>query len=476
MATRLLALAVQSAILIAVLAIWNPPWRGLLSLALAYVLAVWIVAEGITLWMYLAFSLEPFSDLVAASLRASAIAMWLVPGVLLMASRSQLAVSVGLAAVINSACLLASSRAPGGGTFPTRRPAAKGSEPLLFRYQSKRAVYFSWETAPTILGALVLQMGIYALAGDYPLLAAASFATATGIWVAVSVGRGAMEPRTGARAPYSAPGMFLTLLLTVTLTAVLIRTELVQEAPVEDSIAAEFLKSPGLTRQVLQRLVHVPSGPAAPANVEAAAKAVVTRVVDPGPAIGTKGQNGVPGVVLRPRPKRRQRPTLIAPGAQLRFSAAESLEIPFTGEYHLFRTSSGSLPAGAIVEPGTPLESVFGTTNGGPMDTVAVQTFDPPIDLTRCGMVLVLLTSAEVMPLLASMQLVAEGRVEDGGTELMGIKQAREETLEFQIPVTAKPLLVHAIRVSFQRPGVDRDKNVRVAVERFTLVSRGRRP
>jgi hypothetical protein len=36
-------------------------------LALAYVLAVWIVAEGITLWMYLAFSLEPFSDLVAAS-------------------------------------------------------------------------------------------------------------------------------------------------------------------------------------------------------------------------------------------------------------------------------------------------------------------------------------------------------------------------------------------------------------------------
>src|ERR1035438_3667448 len=105
MPTRLLALAVQSAILIALLAMRNPPWRGLSSLALAYVLAAWIMAEGITLWMYLAFSLEPFSDLVAASLRASAIAMWLVPGVLLMASRSPLAVSVGLALVIYSTCL-----------------------------------------------------------------------------------------------------------------------------------------------------------------------------------------------------------------------------------------------------------------------------------------------------------------------------------------------------------------------------------
>ena len=470
-------MAAQGAILITVLAIWNLPWwQGLPSLALVYVLAAWIVVAGITLWMYLAFSLEPFSDLVAASLRASAVAMWLVPAVLLMASRSRLAVSVGLALVIDSACLLASNRAPGGAKFPARRPAAKGSEPLLFRSQPKPGVSFWRETAPMILGALVLQMGIYALAGNYPLLAAASFATATAIWAAMSVGRGAMEPRTGAGALNSAPGMLLTLLLTVTLTAVLIRTAVVQEAPVEDSIAAEFLKSPSLTRRLLQRLVHVPSGASAPANVEAAAKAVVTRVVDPTPAIGDTGKNGVPGVVLRPRPKGRQRPTLIAPGAPVRVSAAESFAIPFTGEYHLFRTSSGSLPAGAIVEPGTPLDSVFGTTNGGPMDTVAVQMFNPPIDLAGYGTVLVVLTTTEVMPLFASMQLVADGRIEDVGTELMGIKQAREETLEFLIPVTTTRLLVHAIRISFLRPAIDRDKSVRVAVQGFTLVPRRRWP
>jgi hypothetical protein len=107
------------------------------------------------------------------------------------------------------------------------------------------------------------------------------------------------------------------------------------------------------------------------------------------------------------------------------------------------------------------------------METVAVQTFDPPLDLTHFGIVMVALTSAEEMPLLASMQFVADGRVEDGSTELLGMRRAREETLEFQVPVTAKPLLVQTIRISFHRPGKDRDKNVRVAVERFTLVPRG---
>jgi hypothetical protein len=156
----------------------------------------------------------------------------------------------------------------------------------------------------------------------------------------------------------------------------------------------------------------------------------------------------------------------------MQLSPGQPLVIPFNGEYQLFRTSSGSLPPDSIAEAGSPLESVYGTTNGGPMETVAVQTFDPPIDLTHCGKVVVSLTSAETMPLLASMQLVAERSVEDAGTELMGTKRTREELLVFQVPSTTKRLLVHAIRISFQRPAFNRNKNVRVAVERFTLSPR----
>jgi hypothetical protein len=127
-----------------------------------------------------------------------------------------------------------------------------------------------------------------------------------------------------------------------------------------------------------------------------------------------------------------------------------------------------------MVETGTPLENLFRTTNGGPMATVAAQAFKPPIDLTRCGQVLVAVATTEVTPVLASMLLVAEGRVEDGGTDVLGMKQAREESLVFQVPVTAGPLLVQEIRIMLQSPFQERDQNVRIAVVRFTLTPRGR--
>lgn len=220
-----------------------------------------------------------------------------------------------------------------------------------------------------------------------------------------------------------------------------------------------------MTGRVLQRLVHVPPKPAAkPMPAAAASKAVVTQVV---------ALNGVPGVVLRPRPKQSPKSLLILPGSRFRFSFEQPLAIPFTGEYHLFPTSSGSLPTGAAVETGTPLENLYGTIGGGPMETVAVQTFDPPIDLTHCGKVLVAMTSAEGMLLLASMQLLAGGRVEDGGTLPMGMQPARQQTLEFHVPLTVKPLLVDAIRISFLRV-VDRNRSAQVSVEGFTLVPRER--
>ena len=466
---RLLMLVSQGACLVAGWVIWAPAGLGQLQLALVYVLAVWVVFGGITFGAYLAFSLARLPDLLAEAWLASANATWLVPGALLLAARSPVAVACGVAVVINSTRLLMLSRAPKGETIEAHRRVARDSEPPLFRYQPAQPVFFSRETVPTVFGALALQTGVYALAWEYPLLAAVSFATVTAVWAGMSVARGALEARAARKAPYAATGLVLTLLCTVTLTAVLLQTEIVQESPLPGPPAIDIGKPPeipGMTRRVLQRLAHVPPPPVAPA----ATQKMVTQVVDPVPAIGAKVHKGFPGVVLHPLPKRGQRPPLIVPGAHLHLSSTQSLGIPFAGEYQMFRTSAGTLPAGAIVETGSPLDSVYGTTNGGPMDTVAVQTFDPRIDLTHCGKVLVALTSAETMPLMVSMQLVAEGGVEDGGTELLGMNAAaREETLEFQVPHRGRRLLVHAIRIVFRRP-VDRGKNARVAVERFTLV------
>jgi hypothetical protein len=125
------------------------------------------------------------------------------------------------------------------------------------------------------------------------------------------------------------------------------------------------------------------------------------------------------------------------------------------------------------VEVGTPLENVYVTFRGTPLETVAVQTFDPPLDLTNCGEVLMSLTSGELEVLLASMQLVGERDVEDGGSALMGMKAAKKETLEFELPDTGGPLLVRAIRVLFQRPA-DPTRSTKVAVEGLIPVSRVR--
>jgi hypothetical protein len=470
---RLFILVVQSAALLAGWAIWGSAGLGQARLATFYVLSMWVAVGGITLGRYVAFSLAPLPDLLAEAWRASANGMWLVPGTLLLADRSPVAVAAGLAMVIHSTRLLVLSRAPSGDAMVARRRASRESQPRLFGYQTVQPVLFSRERLPVMLGALALEAGAFALTGPYPLLAAVSFATVTAIWVGISVARGALETRVAGRVPYAAAGVLLTLLCTVTLTAVLLDVEIVLESPVASAPAIDIgipSETPGMTRQVLQRLAH---GPPALSKIEGqASKTVVTRVVDPGPAIGAREQNGVPGVVLRPGPMRRLRPALILPGARLRFSSDQPLAIPFTGEYELFRTSSGSLPKGSIVETGTPLDSLYGTTNGGPMETIAVQAFEPPIDLMHCGKVLVSLTSAETMPLLASMQLVAERSVEDGGTELMGMKPAREETLEFRVPFRLRPILVHAIRIVFQSPDGKRNKNARVAVERITLVPR----
>lgn len=130
--------------------------------------------------------------------------------------------------------------------------------------------------------------------------------------------------------PYPAAGMLLTLLWTTSLTAVLLHIEIVLESPVVSAPVLDLstpLETPGMTKRVLRRLAH---GPPASAKVEAqAAKAVVTKMVDPGPAIGARVENGVPGVVLRPGPVKRQRPPMVVPGAHLQLSIAQPLSIPF---------------------------------------------------------------------------------------------------------------------------------------------------
>ena len=489
-ATRTLLMALHVAALVGLWAFFHPIGSGLLWLALAYVLAIWTLAGWITIGSYLLSSWAHFSEVVDAAFVASSHAMWLVPGALALSARSPILMAVGVAIIVNATRLIAVSRPPKGRKPPDRRrrehPEESDPEPSLFAYQPKQVVYLSTDTLPGMAGALALQAGIYALYGSYPLPAAMSFGAATFLWVSASVARGALQARR-TLAPYSVISVTLTLLLTVMLTAVLLNKTVVQETPAVTA-ATELAEKPGITTRVLRRLAHVPPEPQPPPSlaISAGDKRLLTTVVDPAmgspttadsnPSAEEKDLKGIPGVILRPPPPATPKIQSVNPrvvsGARFRFSSAQPLAIPFTGEYQLYRTSSGSLPKGAAVESGTPLDAIYGTTNGGPMDTVAVQTFDPPIDLTNCAKILVAVTSAEKFPALVMLQLVTQGSVEDGGSDLLGMKPVRDQILEFLVPVTSRPLLVRSLRIAFQRPLADASKNARIEVKGFTFLAR----
>ena len=248
--TPLLLPALYGAALVTTWAIVGLPEPGLLKLALLYVLSMWIVVGAITLWIYLARSLASFSALLAAAARASASAVWLVPGALLLAFRSPLAVGAGLVAVIAGTGLLAARLVPPGARIRSRRRIRRNTEAILFRFQSAPPAYVLRQAGPAFVGTLALQTGVYALSGEYSLLAAVSFATATAIWTTMSVARGATKPGAPARTPYSGLRMVLTLLMAVTLTAALVHTEIVQEEPG----TAEIAGIPAMTKSLLQRL------------------------------------------------------------------------------------------------------------------------------------------------------------------------------------------------------------------------------
>jgi len=51
--------------------------------------------------------------------------------------------------------------------------------------------------------------------------------------------------------------------------------------------------------------------------------------------------------------------------------------IPFPGEYQLFRESSVRLPPDSLERPGSPLDAVYVSTNGGARETEAYQGLRP---------------------------------------------------------------------------------------------------
>lgn len=410
--------------------------------ALAFVCLAWGCGTAIAFLHSLAVSLEGLPILWRRAVRVSAPAMWITPAALFLSGWSLLGAIVGVVLVANTARLLVSRMLPRAGQHDKRRSIAR-----LFRDWQVRTGVLCGESTPVIVGAFALQGAVIAILQRRPFVAAGLAGITAAVWTLSSIKRRAYDPRVEPGARRTMMSVALTLLITIGVSVPLLQ------------LRAEA------AREAAER------GAADRASVPETAGAV--KISHAVPRVLLSGKELVPGVILVPQVKRPAQPRIRLMGSRLGIATGtQSLNFPFTGEYHLFPTSSGRLQPGSVVYPGTPLDAVYATLGGSPLETHGYQKLNPPMDFSNCARIQMTIVSGERSPSYAVLQLVHEAGVLDLGSDIFALESGPEETLTFPVPQTGRRLLVSAIRAAFYHDPTHREESTRVAIERFTMVPR----
>ena len=450
--------AAATAILAACLIAMQQAALGSIRASLAYVLLDWTLAAAILLCVYAILSLEDLRSLLRISLLSSAPAMWFVPAVLLICTPSPALMAIGLLLVANTVRVLVTRGLSRRANLPAVRTIRHGlsrqvhTAPVLS--YGRASPRLKSETTIVVLGALVFQLGASAIWAGYGLTAAVLFAAGAMIWTLAAISRGVCEPRKKVDSTFTA---VLTLFLTTVIS--------VRQLSLDSKIVSDTAL-PQITYLTLQRFIHKRP------SVSELPRKMVTRVFTPmniAPPVSRILAEGVEGVILRPEIVPPRIKIIVSRGIRY-VSPSSSLEFRFTGEYRLFPVSSRDLKKDWSVETGTPVDSVYATLSGRPLQTEAYQVLDPPVDFTGCRALQLTLVSYQGVPAAAAVQLIGNRNVPDLGPEIFGLDQTREETIEFEVPVSLGGLRVTGIRVIFTCIQEECGQSIRVAVRGFNLI------
>ena len=445
----------------------------LIGKAFLYLTLAWGGAFAMTLWTYMAISLDDASDLVLAAMRAALHALWFVPALLLVnPSADHLVVALGIVVMANAARLVVSNPPPQRRMLSRRK--WRMTHRLFGEARIQRSV-FSKESIPAMVGAISLQVGGFAWWLGRPQWAAPLIASGVACWTWVALTRGAYLGHRRIHVVHRVLSTLMVVLFAISFTVVRIGID-TGAAGAAGAAGSGDAASPGMleaTRQEMQSLISPPPPKSTGGAVASRGRAptrLVTATLEP----DQLGQAGIPGLILQPGKKKAQTLTL-PPAYKLRvmLNPGKPTSIPFTGEYHLFRESSSAIPPGSVQRPGSPMDAIYVTTNGTPMETDAYQDFDPPVDFGPCAKIKLTLNSGEVFPASATLILVGAEKVGEMGPEIFGMSSEPEETLEFAVPAAVAGLPVKGIRVIFRHNPMEASHSTQVAVERFTFVPRG---
>ena len=430
------------------------PW--LILRATIYAVAACFAGALITLLLSVTAAEWENEDVIRATFRGSAAAVWFAPSVILLTQLSPAAVIPALVLVINATHMLYTQwrvhQPPG-----IELPHASG---LFARVQLPERRFLK-EVGPGLAVSFTLQMGACAVLLRRHALAGIAFTAGTAMLTVLALATRAVPQQPPRTMPRSFLALALTVLLAIGLTIGGMIPNFMRGAGGGESSGSSTDTRPGMPG-------------AGPDNLPPASAA--------GFADG-----GFPGVILWPEIK--PIPTLIAPMPQAAdgsFAPAlvRPLSIPFSGEYWMYRWPYARPPRTSFFQRGTPSQLSFSSTDRRPIQMEAHHKLDQPVALSCCSAIRLEISNADRYRGTISLELVLIDNESDSSVSLGRVSVASmpdlgrdpiipvPETLDFRIPEAASSRKFDEFKIVFERVRWRTDKSAKVAIERFLLVPR----
>ena len=447
--------------------------------SMGFAVAAWVWSLVIAFLLHAGIRQVEQVDVVGATLRTSAAAVWFAPATILMIHFSPLALPVALVLVINATRLLYSEwRQVHIAQEPA--PILVPQEAWLLGAGELPVDFFPRHFGTALLIAFALQMAGWAELMRRTLTAAALFALGAALLTVFSISAGAWDEAKRPSLPRTIVGLLLTVMLAGSITLVGLAggggsgveggedpLGLVHHGPSPAPPKRPLVQPPDPGKK--------PDGgfPTPPEN-KPEDKPDVPVVT--GPAV----DGSYPGVILWPEVK--PVTVLIEPMPTIGGKFAGSrhpLVIPFGGEYWMWRLLLPRPPRNSFFQRGSPAKLSFSTTDHWPLQMEAHQKLPQDIGLNCCAKIQLGITNADRYPATVTLELFA-GDYSLGKQLVMSVPdvskdpvQPVSETLDYPVPADLADKTVDRLRVVYQRLRGRTDKSCKIAIERFVLVPRG---
>jgi hypothetical protein len=452
------------------------PLADIVGSALLHTLFACGSGAAITLVLYLAIARSIRRDAVLLALRTSATAVWFAPAAILLTALSPAAIGAALVLVVSATRLLHDQwrqfRPPDAAPFTPVASLLFGPPPQSFRF---------FDLIPALIAAFALELAALVVPLGYPLLAAALFCLGLAMLTLLLLMSGSAQPTPAANLPRAILGVLLTVILAAGLTVGgLMRgfAESYERAP----FGSKKRPGPAQTVRALMRKLARREELRGPSEK-------ATRLYTPPAESVDVTDKSFPGIVLIPETEPPKALVAPQPRSLLALRTADlpkPSDIPFTGEYWMFKPPNVRPPQTSYLRKGTPLVLSFVTTDHRPLSMEAHQKLDHAIDLRCCSGIQIAITNIDRYPGTVTLEIVlidsaaqqseslgiAEVTSKPGGRPWTGSRFPVLETLEFRIPSSTELREFNEIKVVFHRTSLRMDRSARISIERFLLMPR----